>query len=224
MTSYLDKESLWFKGLNSVFQSPDFHQLEEILSTSTSTIYPPKEEIFAAFQLTSLENTKVVILGQDPYHGEKQGNGLAFSVNRGIKIPPSLRNIYKELEDDLGITAADHGDLSAWAREGVLLLNSCLSVEAGKANSHRGIGWEKVTDRAISLVNELDHPVVFMLWGSQAMGKQSLITHEKHLILTSVHPSPLSAYRGFLGCKHFSKTNQFLLQQGMKEISWDNRG
>lgn len=217
----LDRKSQWFQGLSPVLEAEKFEKLWDMLELSEEEVYPPKESIFSAFQATPLEQVKVVLLGQDPYHGEGQANGLAFSVSRGVKLPPSLRNIYKELQEDCGISMPEHGDLTSWAKQGVLLLNTSLTVEMGKAGSHRNLGWEEVTDSAISLVNQKENPVVFILWGNHAHAKQSLITNPLHLILTSAHPSPLSAYRGFFGCKHFSKTNEFLKNNGETPIQWD---
>lgn len=215
MTRNIDKQ--WKEALSPVLHSNVFSNLENHLNSTTATVFPPKDKIFHAFQLTPLKEVKVVILGQDPYHGEGQANGLAFSVKKGVKIPPSLRNIFKELADDCDITSPTHGDLSHWGKQGVLLLNTTLTVESGKANSHRHIGWDKVTDCAISAVNSLETPVVFMLWGNHAIQKKSLISSDRHLVLTSVHPSPLSAHRGFFGCKHFSKANTFL---GTEKLEW----
>ena len=183
-------------------------------------IYPPREDVFNAFKLTEFEQIKVVILGQDPYHGKNQAHGLCFSVNKGIRIPPSLKNIYKELESDLNIHAPSHGYLQSWAEQGVFLLNTVLTVEAGKANSHRGKGWETFTDHVIKIISDHANHVVFLLWGSASQKKVSLINQQKHTILTSVHPSPLSAYRGFLGCKHFSKCNEALIQHQQTPIDW----
>lgn len=184
-------------------------------------VYPKREDIFSAFNLTPFENVKVVIIGQDPYHGENQAHGLSFSVRKGVKIPPSLKNIYKELNADLGFKIPSHGDLSSWAKQGVLLLNSTLTVEASKAGSHRDLGWEIFTDKVIELLNTKKEGIVFLLWGSPAQKKARILDENKHLILKSVHPSPLSAYRGFFGNNHFSKTNKFLLKQGKDPISWD---
>lgn len=173
-------------------------------------IYPPKEQVFNALNLTDYKNVKVVILGQDPYHQKGQGCGLSFSVNKGVKIPPSLVNIYKELNADLGYPPATHGDLTSWAKQGVLLLNTALTVQDSNANSHRGKGWEQFTDRIITLLNLKDSPVVFILWGNNAKTKTRLITSKRHHIIQSAHPSPLSARNGFFGSKPFSKTNDFL--------------
>lgn len=179
-------------------------------------IFPPMNDLFAAFRLTDYKDVKVVILGQDPYHGAGQAHGLCFSVRDGVEIPPSLLNIYKELKDELGIPVPSTGDLTPWAKRGVLLLNSVLTVREGQAGSHRGKGWETFTDRAISLVNEKDEPVCFLLWGNYAKSKKPLITNPRHLVLESAHPSPLSC-RGFFGCGHFSACNRFL---GDRAIDW----
>jgi uracil-DNA glycosylase len=184
------------------------------------TCFPPKEDVFAAFHYTSLENVKVVILGQDPYHNVGQAHGLCFSVQPGVEIPPSLVNIYQEIHDDVGCYIPNNGTLTKWAKQGVLLLNTVLTVRAHEANSHRGIGWETFTDRVIEIVNEKDAPVVFLLWGSPAAKKEILLNNPKHLVLKAPHPSPLSAYRGFFGCKHFSKTNEFLEKNGVSPIDW----
>lgn len=183
-------------------------------------IYPKESNIFAAFNLTPFDNVKVVIIGQDPYHGPGQAHGLSFSVPRGVKIPPSLVNIYKELKDDLGITPPDHGHLESWARQGVLLLNNVLTVEDGKAGSHHGQGWEKFTDKVIEILNQKKENLVFILWGAPAQKKAAAVDTKKHFILKSVHPSPLSSYRGFFGSKPFSQTNEFLKAKGLKEIDW----
>ena len=184
-------------------------------------IYPPSQEIFTAFHLTPLEEVKVVILGQDPYHEPGQAQGLAFSIKKGVAIPPSLQNIYQELHDDLGYAVPSHGDLSSWARQGVLLLNTCLTVRAHQAFSHQGIGWEEFTDAAIRAVDQVDRPVVFILWGSPARKKKALITNQKRLILEAPHPSPLSAYRGFFGSRPFSQTNAYLEKNGVAPVDWE---
>ena len=187
----------------------------------TATIFPEKENIFKAFSLTKLDNLKVVILGQDPYHGIGQAQGLAFSTPSNIKNPPSMQNILKEINDDLGRKSfCENGDLTPWAEQGVLLLNTVLTVEEAKAGSHQKLGWEIFTDNIIKYISENCSDVVFLLWGSPAIKKSNLIDANKHHILTSVHPSPLSAYRGFLGCKHFSKTNQILKKLNKEEINW----
>ena len=186
----------------------------------THVIYPPSNDVFNAFNFTPLEKVKVVILGQDPYHGEGQANGLCFSVHKGIRIPPSLVNIYKELNSDLGCTIPDNGDLTPWAKQGVLLLNTVLTVRAHEANSHRGIGWEEFTDACIKVLAEQDRPLVFILWGTPARRKKALIHNPKHLIVESPHPSPLSAHNGFFGSKPFSKTNAYLESVGLEPIDW----
>ncbi len=183
-------------------------------------IYPPAEEIFNAFHFTPLSKVKVLILGQDPYHNENQAHGLSFSVKPGNDIPPSLQNIYKELESDLGLQIPNNGYLKKWADQGVLMLNTVLTVRAHEANSHQGHGWENFTDAIISAVNELERPVVYLLWGGPARKKKSMLNNPRHLVLEAPHPSPLSAYRGFFGCKHFSKTNEFLISNGLEPIDW----
>ena len=187
---------------------------------ATKIIFPPKDNIFEALKLTSYENTRVVIVGQDPYHGEGEAHGLSFSVQKGVKVPPSLQNIYKELYDDLGIPPKSDGDLTNWAKSGVLLLNAVLTVVKDTPASHRKLGWERLTDYIIKQLNEKDEPVVFILWGNFAKEKASLITNPKHLILSSPHPSPFAARYGFFGSKPFSKTNDFLRSKGLKEIDW----
>lgn len=185
------------------------------------TIYPKQTEIFKAFRNTSYKNTKVVILGQDPYHGKNQAEGLSFSVKVGIQKPPSLQNIFKELNSDLNLPIPEHGSLVSWTEKGVLLLNTVLTVEANKPASHKDLGWEKFTDEVIKKINEKDTPVVFILWGSFARSKKSLITNPIHYIIESPHPSPFSAYNGFFGSKPFSKTNNFLISKGLKPINWE---
>ena len=187
----------------------------------TKTIFPPKEDIFRALQLCDFEDVKVVILGQDPYHQPHQANGLSFSVRKGIKVPPSLRNIYKELHYDIGCQIPQHGDLTTWAQQGVLLLNNVLTVECGKPNAHRGQGWEIFTLNVVKQLNQREKPIVFILWGKNAIEKQQYIDSSKHLILTSPHPSPLSAHKGFLGSRPFSKTNDFLQKNLMVPIDWE---
>ena len=212
----------WKDLLDDEFNKEYYQTLRNFLTNEykTKTIYPDKYDIFNALHFTSYKDIKVVILGQDPYHGPGQAHGLSFSVNPGIKIPPSLLNIYKELNSDLGCYIPTNGYLKKWADQGVLLLNTSLTVRAGEANSHKSIGWEIFTDRIISLVNEKEDPVVFLLWGNNAIKKKNLITNKKHLILTSVHPSPLSASRGFFGSKPFSKINNFLISVNKKPIDW----
>lgn len=184
------------------------------------SVFPEEKNVFRALELTPFESVKVVILGQDPYHGFGQAHGLSFSVQKGIPLPPSLRNIYKELQEDLGGELPTEGDLSHWAKQGVLLLNTVLTVEEGNANSHKGMGWERLTNRLIESLNELNHPVIFILWGKPAQDKEKLITNPNHVILKAPHPSPLSAYRGFFGSKPFSKVNEILIQQGQAPIRW----
>lgn len=212
----------WKDLLDDEFNKEYYQTLRNFLTNEykTKTIYPDKYDIFNALHFTSYKDIKVVILGQDPYHGPGQAHGLSFSVNPGIKIPPSLLNIYKELNSDLGCYIPNNGYLKKWSDQGVLLLNTSLTVRAGEANSHKSIGWEIFTDRIISLVNEKEDPVVFLLWGNNAIKKKNLITNKKHLILTSAHPSPLSASRGFFGSKPFSKINNFLISVNKKPIDW----
>lgn len=212
----------WDEKLKIVENSEGFKKFLSIVDNEykTKTIFPPRDYVFNALKLTPYNNVKVVIVGQDPYHGVGEAHGLSFSVQKGIKIPPSLQNIYKELNDDLKIPPKDNGDLTNWAKEGVLLLNAVLTVEKDKAASHRNLGWELFTDYIIKLVNAKDTPVVFILWGNFAKEKKKLITNSKHLVLTSPHPSPFSAYSGFFGSKPFSKTNEFLVKTGQKPIDW----
>lgn len=212
----------WDLKLKIIWESPGFKNFYKkiIHEYDTKEIYPPKAFIFNALKLTSYEKTKVVIVGQDPYHGKGEAHGLSFSVQKGIKIPPSLQNIYKELYDDLGIPPKDNGDLTGWALQGVLLLNSVLTVEKDKAASHRNLGWEPMTDYIIKLLNLKDEPVVFILWGNFAKEKAKLITNPHHYIIMSPHPSPFSAYSGFFGSKPFSKTNEFLIKNGLVPIDW----
>lgn len=215
--------SSWHMRLESEFKKPYFKGLKQFIAKEAKSgkiIYPKADEVFAALNHTDFENVKVVILGQDPYHGENQAHGLAFSVRRGCKIPPSLRNMYKELASDLNFDIPEHGNLSTWADQGVLLLNAALTVEAKLAASHRGKGWEQFTDTVIKQVDENQDHVVFILWGSHAIQKKSLINEQKHMVLTAPHPSPLSAYRGFFGCKHFSQANDVLKQWGKEPINW----
>lgn len=212
----------WYRVLLPQFEAPYFAELKSFLINEKRqyTVYPPGPLIFNAFNLTPFDKVKVVILGQDPYHGPGQAHGLSFSVPDGVQFPPSLQNIFKELHDDLGVPVATSGNLEKWAREGVLLLNSSLTVRAGQAASHSCHGWEQFTDAAIRALSEQREHLVFILWGNYAIAKQSLIDSGKHLILKSVHPSPLSAYRGFFGCHHFSKTNNYLIQNGINPIDW----
>lgn len=184
-------------------------------------IYPSMNDIFNAFKYTDYNDVRAVIIGQDPYHGPNQAHGLCFSVKKGVQKPPSLVNIFKELEADLGIAPPNHGELTSWAKNGVMLLNSVLTVRSGNAGSHRGKGWEIFTDKAISLLNQRSEPIVFILWGGYARAKKSLITGKQHLILEAAHPSPLSSWNGFFGCRHFSKCNEFLRSVGKPEIDWE---
>ena len=212
----------WTEKLSPEYRKPYYRTLFDFVSREyeTHVIYPPSSDIFNAFHYSSFKDTRVVILGQDPYHEPGQANGLCFSVKPPVDIPPSLQNIYKELHDDVGCYIPDNGDLTKWASQGVLLLNTVLTVRAHAANSHAGHGWEEFTDAALRALNEKDTPVVFLLWGAPAGRKAELITNPKHLILKSPHPSPLSAYRGFFGCRHFSKTNEFLEKNGLTPIDW----
>ena len=213
----------WDEKLNIVYKSEGFKRFQQIVNHEyeTKIIFPPKDYIFNALKLTSYSNTKVVIVGQDPYHGVGEAHGLSFSVQEGIKIPPSLQNIYKELNSDLAIPIAKTGNLTKWGKEGVLMLNAVLTVEKDKPASHRNLGWELLTDYIIKILNQKEEPVVFILWGNFAKEKAKYITNPKHLIITSAHPSPFSANHGFFGSKPFSKTNNFLKAHGLKEIDWD---
>lgn len=212
----------WLAPLSPEFKKPYYKSLYTKIREEYTTheIFPPSDEIFTAFELTPLSEVKVVILGQDPYHGNGQAHGLCFSVKPDVETPPSLVNIYKELNSDLGCYIPDNGYLTKWAEQGVLLLNTVLTVRAHQANSHRGIGWEEFTDAAIRILNEQDRPIVYLLWGKPAQMKKSMLNNPKHLILEAPHPSPLSAYRGFFGCRHFSKTNEFLVKNGLEPIDW----
>ena len=213
----------WDSILAEEFRSDWYMQLREFLKYEYShyRIYPDMYDIFNALKYTDYHDVKAVIVGQDPYHGAGQAHGLCFSVKKGIELPPSLKNIFAELNADLGVPIPQSGELTKWAKEGVLLLNTALTVREGQANSHRGKGWEKLTDAIISKLNERDKPMVFILWGGNARAKKSLINSRKHLILESAHPSPLSAYNGFFGNRHFSRTNQFLTQNGIEPINWN---
>lgn len=215
-------DNSWKKILFDEFQKPYFSELKEFLVQEKQkyTIYPKGSHIFAAFDNTPFDKVKVVILGQDPYHGASQAHGLAFSVNDGIPHPPSLQNIFKELRDDIGCDIPKSGNLSAWAKEGVFLLNTVLSVRASEANSHKNRGWEIFTDSVIRLLSSKKQGLVFILWGSPAGAKSSLIDDSRHLILKSPHPSPLSSYRGFFGSKPFSKTNTYLISHNIEPINW----
>ena len=212
----------WLAPLKPEFSKPYYAELFKFVKNEYATrqIFPPADDIFNAFHLTPLHEVKVVILGQDPYHNDGQAHGLCFSVKPDVDIPPSLVNIYQELHDDLGCYIPNNGYLTKWAKQGVLMLNTVLTVRAGQANSHKGKGWEQFTDDVIRLLDQREEPVVFLLWGNNAKAKRALIQHPQHLVLTAAHPSPLSAYHGFFGCKHFSKANAFLREHGLPEIDW----
>ncbi|SFW98308.1 uracil-DNA glycosylase [Marinospirillum alkaliphilum] len=213
----------WMAWLGAEFEQPYMQQLKAFLQQQKAAgkvIFPHSSNWFNAFQQTPLSGVRVVVLGQDPYHGPDQAHGLSFSVLPGVRIPPSLQNIYKELQTDLGIAPVNHGCLLPWAQQGVLLLNAVLTVEAGLANSHQGKGWEQFTDRVIHLLNEQSPSLVFMLWGSYAQKKAAFVDRQRHLVLQAPHPSPLSAHRGFLGCRHFSQANAWLEQRGLPGINW----
>lgn len=213
----------WDDALKPEYKKPYYRDLYNKINeeyASGRTIYPPADEIFNAFHLTPLSEVKCVIIGQDPYHGEGQAHGLCFSVRPQVDIPPSLVNIYKELNDDLGCYVPNNGYLVKWAKQGVLLLNSVLTVRAHQAFSHQGLGWEQFTDAVINILNEQDRPIVFLLWGKPAQQKAAKLNNSNHLILKAPHPSPLSAYRGFFGCKHFSMANEFLQEHGLEPIDW----
>ena len=213
----------WDDILADEWQKPYYLELRKFLKQeySTQTVYPNMEDIFNALKLTSFKDTKVVIIGQDPYHGFGQAHGLCFSVKKGVVPPPSLKNIYKELKSDMGFEIPSHGELTSWAKQGVLLLNNVLTVREGLPNSHKGKGWEIFTDRVIGKLNKKETPVVFLLWGANAQKKAEILTNPKHFKLMTVHPSPLSASRGFLGCRHFSKTNEILLKNHIDPINWE---
>lgn len=214
----------WDDILKDEWEKPYYRQLHNFLKEEYSTrrIYPDMHDIFNALKYTPFSNTKVCIIGQDPYHGPGQAHGLCFSVKKGVALPPSLVNIYKEITDDVGVTMPPYGNLTGWAKQGILLLNTVLTVRAGSPNSHKDKGWEIFTDRVISELNKKETPVVFLLWGANAERKARIITNPIHKKLITVHPSPLSAYRGFFGCRHFSKTNEILEQNGMSKIEWNN--
>ena len=213
----------WDEVLKVIENSNGFKKFLNLINEEyqNKVIFPAKKNIFNALKLTSYNDTKVVIVGQDPYHGVGEAHGLSFSVQKGIKIPPSLQNIYKELNDDLGILPSPYGDLTKWAKEGVLLLNAVLTVEKDKPASHRNLGWELLTDYIIKALNQKEDPVVFILWGNFAKAKTKFINNPRHLVVTSPHPSPFSAYNGFFGSKPFSKTNDFLIQNKIKPIDWE---
>lgn len=212
----------WDKIIGEEFEKPYYRELRSFLKTEyqSNKIYPDMFDIFNALRQTSFEDTKVVILGQDPYHGAGQAHGMCFSVKKGVQPPPSLKNIYKELINDVGIPMPSHGELTAWAKQGVLLLNTVLTVREGQPNSHKGKGWEIFTDCIIEKLNLKQSPVIFMLWGNNARAKGALITNPKHILLQAPHPSPLSAHSGFFGCRHFSKANEILMQSGRAPIDW----
>ena len=212
----------WLAPLKPEFAKPYYAELFQFVKNEYATrqIFPPADDIFNAFHLTPLHEVKVVILGQDPYHNDGQAHGLCFSVKPDVDIPPSLVNIYQELHDDLGCYIPNNGYLTKWAKQGVLMLNTVLTVRAHQANSHRGMGWEQFTDAAIRILNEQDRPIVFILWGSPAQKKAQMLNNSKHLILKAPHPSPLSAYRGFFGSRPFSQTNEFLVKNGLEPIDW----
>ena len=212
----------WNEILAEEMQKDYYQELQTFVQKRRAEVrvFPEEKNVFNALELTPFESVKVVILGQDPYHGFGQAHGLSFSVQKGIPLPPSLKNIYKELQEDIGGELPTEGDLSHWAKQGVLLLNTVLTVEEGNANSHKGKGWERLTNRLIESLNELKHPVIFILWGKPAQDKEKLITNPNHVILKAPHPSPLSAYRGFFGSKPFSRVNDILIQQGQTPICW----
>ena len=218
----IDLGNDWTQILKDEFEKPYYILLREFLRAEYTkyTVYPKMENIFNALRYTSFANTKVVIIGQDPYHGEGQAHGLCFSVQKGIDPPPSLKNMFKELESDIGFKIPNHGELTNWAKQGVLMLNNVLTVREHTPNSHKGKGWEKFTDRVISELNNKETPVVFLLWGANAKTKAQLITNPIHKKLEAPHPSPLSAYSGFFGCKHFSKANEILKNSGLAPIEW----
>ena len=212
----------WNEILAEEMQKDYYQELQAFVQKRRAEVrvFPEEKNVFNTLELTPFESVKVVILGQDPYHGFGQAHGLSFSVQKGIPLPPSLKNIYKELQEDIGGELPTEGDLTHWAKQGVLLLNTVLTVEEGNANSHKGMGWERLTNRLIESLNELKHPVIFILWGKPAQDKEKLITNPNHVILKAPHPSPLSAYRGFFGSKPFSRVNDILIQQGQTPIRW----
>ena len=212
----------WDELLKDEFEKDYYLQLRQFLISEYNSrkIYPPMEDIFNALRFTSYSDVKAVILGQDPYHGAGQAHGMCFSVKKGVTPPPSLQNIYKEINSELGLPIPKHGELTDWAKNGVLLLNTVLTVREGNPNSHRGQGWEILTDKVIELLNERDTPIVFLLWGANARAKKKIITNKKHLVLECAHPSPLSAHNGFFGCGHFAKANDFLKNNGIEPIDW----
>lgn len=212
----------WAQVLKGEFAKPYYKNLYEKVKYEYSNyqIFPNADDIFNAFHLTPLKDVKAVIIGQDPYHNVGQAHGLCFSVKENVEIPPSLANIYKEISDDLGCYIPNNGYLTKWAKQGVLMLNTVLTVRAHQPNSHQGIGWEQFTDAAIAALNKEDRPIVFLLWGAPAQKKAAMLNNPKHLVLKAPHPSPLSAYRGFFGCRHFSQTNDFLVKNGIEQIDW----
>lgn len=212
----------WAAALKAEFAKPYYRELYTRVRTAYSkeVVYPPSDEIFQAYHLTALSEVRVVILGQDPYHEEGQAHGLCFSVKENVAVPPSLVNIYKELHDDIGFEIPKHGCLEKWAKQGVLLLNTVLTVRAHAANSHKGFGWEQFTDATLRILNEQDRPIVYLLWGRNARDKKAMLNNPQQLVLEAAHPSPLSAYNGFFGCKHFSKTNEFLRDNNIEPIDW----
>lgn len=212
----------WLEAVGGEFRKPYYKELYEFVKEeyNTTTVYPPSDDIFNALHLTALKDVKVLVLGQDPYHGARQAHGLSFSVLPGQKIPPSLRNIYQELHDDLGCYIPNNGYLEKWAKQGVLMLNTVLTVRAHKPNSHQGRGWEHFTDAIIEAVNREERPIVYLLWGRPAQSKIPMLNNPKHLILKAPHPSPYSADRGFFGCRHFSQANDFLKANGQEPIDW----
>lgn len=221
---FVNIHDLWYKQLEAEFEKDYFLKLKQFLQEERDThrVFPQEPKMYSAFDFTPFNEVKVVILGQDPYHGPGQAHGLCFSVPEGIKVPPSLVNIYKELHSDIGMQIPKHGNLEEWAKQGVFLLNATLTVRAHTAGSHQKKGWEQFTDKVIETISDQSENVVFLLWGRYAQAKSSLIDESKHLILKSVHPSPLSAYNGFWGCKHFSKTNEFLKSKSIKPIDWSS--
>ena len=216
------KHNSWTPWLKQEWKQPYFVKLAAFIHEAyeRTAVYPPKQQVFSAFENCDINDIKVVILGQDPYHQRGQAHGMCFSVNPGVQIPPSLVNIFKELQDDLGCRFPNNGYLMPWARQGVFLLNTVLTVEDSRPRSHAGRGWETFTDNVIRKINERETPVVFLLWGRDARSKASMIDRSRHLVLEAAHPSPLSAYHGFFGCRHFSRANAFLKQNGLKEINW----
>ncbi len=222
MRRFIDNLTNWDNFFNTSNFIEEISKINSLLSNDRSgqSVYPASEDIFKAFELCAFDNLRVVIIGQDPYHGEGQAHGLAFSVPEGIDMPPSLKNIFKELSDDLNTPIPKNGNLERWAKQGVLLMNSVLTVKKDQAGSHRNIGWEKITDQIIQTISNKKNNVVFILWGNYAKEKEKLIDKKKHLILTAAHPSPLSAYKGFFGCQHFSKTNTYLDSKGIAKINW----